>query len=300
MMDKKKRFWALGCLGLAIIGILFLSSGLPGTTITTEWGMRLAVDEAGRGAAASGESLLDRIPDISGQLLRIVFMLTIIIVPTALFFAMFSPEVRRALFEELKRALPVLIWMITLLYLLRRLQLNRNATSSAPRSSVPIGAPDWITNPTTWVAFLISVILLMVVLGVGYFLWRKTRSSRFDLLAREAQTTINELQTGRDFKNAVIECYYRMCRILSEQRRMNRARSMTAREFAARLAMAGVGGKEAQRLTRLFEAARYGAERFSEVEEQEAITCLTAITNTAAEPGRSSIPGPPHLIIRSE
>jgi hypothetical protein len=52
---------------------------------------------------------------------------------------------------------------------------------------------------------------------------------------------------------------------------------MTPREFEARLATAGLREDHIQRLTRLFEAVRYGTQSPGKREEREAVDCLTAI-----------------------
>jgi hypothetical protein len=276
-MDKRNRFWALFFLLLAVMSLIFLSSGLSGTAISEEWELfDLGSDDENRDAGGSAQSLVDRLPSVAFSLWRITFMLTVILVPIAFFFALFSPDIRQTLLDEIKRALPIIIWMGTLFYLLKRLRIE-NLAAVGPSASGINAPPDWITNPTPWVTFLLGVLLLTLVSSIGWLIWRRTRRSKLELIVEEAQAAIDEFQEGRNFRDTIIECYYRMCRVLLEQQQIERAKAMTPREFASRLRTTGLEGIEIQRLTRLFEAVRYGARSFGDAEQQEAIDCLTAV-----------------------
>ncbi len=52
---------------------------------------------------------------------------------------------------------------------------------------------------------------------------------------------------------------------------------MTAREFEAELARAGLPGDSVRELTGIFEAVRYGAKDLGPAEERRAVACLDAI-----------------------
>ena len=70
---------------------------------------------------------------------------------------------------------------------------------------------------------------------------------------------------------------------VSRNRGLFRAKAMTPAEFARRLERAGLPGDAVRRLTRLFEAVRYGGRKSSQKEINEAVSCLTAILHYCGE-----------------
>ncbi|MFQ5400339.1 MAG: DUF4129 domain-containing protein [Anaerolineae bacterium] len=279
-MIKINKVRALFFLVMAVTSLLLLSSGLSRVIPNTLWVTPNFASDADSAAVKSAEdTLLEASSRATSSVLRMLFLSTIIVMPVALFFALLSREVRRALLHEIKRAVPLFITIIAFAYLIPRLNFKNPRPSTLAAGSE---MPAWIASPTVLVSFLISFTLLTLILGVGWVVWRRTRPSALARIAIETEATIHELRTGRHFRNVIIEYYARMCRILREQRRLERTTSMTPREFAHRLNVLGVGGAEAQRLTRLFEAVRYGAQSPGKREEQEAIECLSAIARAAA------------------
>ena len=65
---------------------------------------------------------------------------------------------------------------------------------------------------------------------------------------------------------------------------------MTAAEFARHLEAAGLPSESVQRLTHLFESARYGANRSSRSDADDAVACLSAIV-AACGPATGLIAG---------
>ena len=117
------------------------------------------------------------------------------------------------------------------------------------------------------------------------YLWRRLRnlSCPLELVAQEAQKTIDEIRSGADLKEGVIRCYYEMARVLSEERGIKRRQAMTTREFEKQLEEAGLTSGHVSRLTRLFEQVRYGSKHLGDREEREALDCLTAIVEASKE-----------------
>ena len=136
-----------------------------------------------------------------------------------------------------------------------------------------------IPRPPRWLVFATSLVLSAFILTVLFFLGRRRRRRRdpLELVAREAQKTLDELSTGIDLEEGVIRCYYEMGHVLGKERGLKRRRSMTTREFESYLEAAGLPGVHIKRLTRLFEKVRYGAKNLGKHEDREAIDCLTAI-----------------------
>jgi hypothetical protein len=66
---------------------------------------------------------------------------------------------------------------------------------------------------------------------------------------------------------------------------VHRQLGMTPSEFIERLEQIGLPSQPVRRLTALFEAVRYGAKQFTQVEVDEAVDCLRSIAQAA---GRES------------
>ena len=282
LSGTKYKYTALLFLLTAVFSLLILSSGLSATDVSTEW-QSFNLDDSGMqpiNANALNE-LLARLSDIPNSILQALYFSLIIIVPIVIVFAILSPEMRQGILHELKRAISLAIWVAAFAYLFRLWQQRGKTSQIVSGAGGLPSTPDWIRHPSAAIAFGLTLLLLAVIIGAAWFLWRKLRPEPLDLLAREAQTTIVELQMGRNFKNSIIECYANMCQVLHQERKLVRAQGMTPREFAARLERFGVVGAQAQRLTNLFEKVRYGRHEPTDQDKADAIACLESIVQAS-------------------
>lgn len=137
-----------------------------------------------------------------------------------------------------------------------------------------------------WAIFLTGLVVFLIFLAVGYWLWQRTRPRGSGLpqeLARIARSTLDEIRSGGSFEDTVIQCYVRMSAAVNTERGLGRPQAMTPSEFAERLERAGLPAEPVRRLTRLFEKVRYGGVKSSREEANEAIACLTAILQHCGE-----------------
>jgi len=283
-MSDRRRVTTLVLLLAGVAGLLLLAAGLSGVEMTTEWRFYdFDADGAGRGFAGdAGQKVVDRFLTIPSAVLQALFLSVMILVPISVILALFSEETRRAIVAELKRAAVIVTIVAAIVIVLRRLNLDARDGSPLPGLRAAPDMPQWIANPSAPVAFIIGVVLLTLLLVVGWRAWLRRRPQPLQRIAAEAQATVQELRAGRDFRNAITECYFRMCQILQEERRIKRAEGMTPREFARYLEEIGLGSGQAMRLTRLFEAVRYGARTPGAREEGEAIECLSIFQDVSA------------------
>ena len=98
-----------------------------------------------------------------------------------------------------------------------------------------------------------------------------------DLVAMEARTTLAELNAGGDLRDLITRCYFNMIRVVTKTHDFEIKQSKTARELEFEFEAIGLPGNHVRRLTRLFEGVRYGAKHSSREENNEAVSCLTAI-----------------------
>jgi hypothetical protein len=158
------------------------------------------------------------------------------------------------------------------------------AQSELPPSEDFLEPPSFIANPPQWLVLTISAGLIALLLWLAWFFWQRlphlTKNSPLEQLVLEAHYALQELRSGNDLKDTIKRCYRDMSRILSEHHGIQRANSMTPREFEQYLNQSGLRDEHIQQLTHLFESVRYGAKIPGPQEEDEAITCLTAIVQT--------------------
>ena len=191
------------------------------------------------------------------------------------------------------RTLLTVIFLVLAIDILReRLQfgdlLSNQAGEGAAAGQGGAGLPSpptFITDPPTWFLLIVDLLLVLIVLGALWLLWRllRPKPDTQALLVQEARAALTDLQAGGDLRNVVLRCYARMCQVLRQSRNVERRRAMTPREFERHLAEIGLRDEHIQRLTRLFERVRYGAKPSSRPEEREAIACLTAIVQNYEE-----------------
>lgn len=283
-MVDRRRVTTLLFLVAGVAGLLLLAAGLSRMEMTTEWQFYdFGADGAGRGSRGDlGQNVVDRLLSVPPTVLQALLLSLMILVPISLILALFSREMRRTIFEELKRAAVIVIIIAAIVIALRRLNLGGQDGPLSPGLRPAPDMPHWIAHPSALAAFLIGVVLLSLLLVLGWQAWLRRRPQPLQRIAAEARATVQELRAGRDFRNAITECYFRMCQVLQEERRIKRAEGMTPREFAHYLEEIGLSGGQAMRLTRLFEAVRYGARTPGAREEREAIECLSILQDASA------------------
>ena len=152
---------------------------------------------------------------------------------------------------------------------------------SGESSGLPFGSPSAVLL----VVAAVLVAAYVVVFAVAFFpkLYDVVAYEAPDVgrskreLARAVRAAIRDLETGGDFRAAVLRCYQSMV-LLFESRGTRADPSQTAREFEAdALTRLGVSRGGVDDLTSLFEEARYSVHAIGEGQRDAAIGCLTAI-----------------------
>lgn len=153
---------------------------------------------------------------------------------------------------------------------------------------VPVFQPPQVSG---WFSYAVALGLVLLVAVLIWWLnlqWRRikeltTSRKPLDELARIARESLQELKSGGNFENAIVECYARMSSTLEKKRGLYRETAMTPREFAVCLSRAGLPREPVEKLTRLFEAARYGSQRAGQTEIDEAVSSLNSIMQYCGE-----------------
>jgi hypothetical protein len=228
-----------------------------------------------------------------------VALIAMVILFVALGMALLSPEMRRKLLRQMLN----LAAGIFLLYyfleeksgLLDEILSDPVATGPSGTATPPEAIPPPVFEPpqiSGWVSFLVTfgVILLFVLLFWRVNRWwtlhMRTADSTHPLdgIAKAARLSLRTLSSGDgSVHDRIIQCYADMSRVVSERQGLSREYAMTPAEFAVRLEKAGLPREPVRRLTRLFEAVRYGARTSTETDIDEAMDCLTSILKYCSE-----------------
>ena len=186
------------------------------------------------------------------------------------------------------------LFVLALFYIIKNfrtlfpnLTLGGNLTAGTNTLTGGESTPVVFTPPQVPSAllYLISLGVVLVLAGLAFLLsrwWLHKHSIRKDFqpmedLAEIARSSLNAISLGKDWEDVIINCYARMSDVAVSQRGLHRRKDLTAWEFVARLEEAGLPGQAVRRLTRLFEAARYGSTQATHAEVAEAIACLTTV-----------------------
>jgi hypothetical protein len=207
--------------------------------------------------------------------------------------SLLSPELRKQLIYAFLRTAGFVLILFYIIkrepqlfagFLSRISSFGQNLTISPETdpSPAPVFEPP---QETSWLSFAVALgIILAVVLFLWWAnrLWLHIRESNasyqsLDEIAAIARDSLGDLKAGRNYDNAIVECYDRMSEVIAKKQGLQRAHTMTPSEFAARLTRAGLPRDPIQKLTSLFEAVRYGRQPAGQVEINQAMHSLTAI-----------------------
>ncbi len=257
----------------------------PGRTISFN------VPEAKAPALAIGQTFSD-IP-----LWKLLLFWLLFVVNLVLFFLLLPPEMRKRILRQLvSMALTVLAILIILRYKLIRLPaLEGQPTAAAQGGNLGLNGNGQLPtfqppHLSAWWTFLISFLVLgavLTLLWLTYRWWMRNsvqHAPELDLIGAIARSSLDDIAAGRDWTDVVIQSYIQMSETVSVQRGLQRAAAVTPREFANRLEQAGLPPQAVQRLTRLFESARYGAKASSQDDINEAVACLNSILRACGLP----------------
>jgi hypothetical protein len=282
--DNKILVVTLAC--LAVLLLVLLAAGLGNLQFQPA---RPIIRSESNTIQFSVEKIAKEIADI--PLWKQVFLWALVFILVIIVASLFSPEMRKRIIRYFLR---FALFVLALLYILKNFHSLFSALDLGGKISaegnVPAGgesATAVFTPPQVSSVFLYLISLgVVLTLVVGTFLigrwWlRKQQLQKvaqpLEDLAEIAHESLTDIFSGRDWEDVIIKCYTRMSDVVGTRRGLHRRQDLTASEFAARLEEAGLPGEAVRRLTRLFEAARYGAKDASREEMLEAINCLTMV-----------------------
>jgi hypothetical protein len=203
-----------------------------------------------------------------------------------------SPEMRKRLIRIFIR-MALMFWAIY--FLIKRGILNPTLFrgGEAPASQVsaapmPVFEPPHVSPTFSYLISFAVALIWLVIIWLLYRGWKRYLSLNAKKplgdIAKIARSSLNDLSSGRNSSDVIINCYLRMSDVVSDKRNLHRNAAMTPHEFALHLEQAGLPADAVTKLTRLFESVRYGTRRSGPREINEAVSCLKAILHYCGEP----------------
>lgn len=278
---KLKRIFVIVLASLGVLTLVLLAASLQ--SVELKPAQKFFSDEGSRTDSLSEfahfAETIETIPLGEAIMLAVGSLVLFILV-----LAMLSPEARKRLIKAVLRG-GLTLWATY--YVLTKFRLEEifgtegeGAALEQGSEVVGVSLPPYTPLAVpSWLIYVASLLTVLFFAGIGFWLYRilQPPKHKFQDLARAARSALKDLSAGRDWDDTVIRCYVRMSEALDQERGLHRQQAMTPQEFASRLEQAGLPSDPIRRLTRLFEKARYGGQKSSREDVNEAVTCLTAI-----------------------
>lgn len=131
-----------------------------------------------------------------------------------------------------------------------------------------------------WFSFFLSLGIVLLVFLLVWVLFLRDRLDGADqrvILAEIAGQALDEIKAGKDWGDAILNCYGGMLQAVTDNKKMILDESLTPAEFVAFMVRARLPVGPVERLTALFERVRYGGKTASRGEIEEATACLADI-----------------------
>lgn len=242
----------------------------------------------------SGDTLQQIVTQMESlPLVQVVLFWLFIIIFTFIVLLLLNSRYRWKILQAVIRAAIIFIFMTwAMKAIARRLASEVPPSSGGGITNLPTVDPNSLPiysppSEVPWISYFLSLAIVLGIFLIGWWLWNLSRRDRSQFIRENiadiARDTLDEIAGGRDFSDAVTTCYLRMTDAVNSGRGIQRQEGMTPSEFANRLESSGLPGDPVRRLTRLFEAVRYGAKKPGQDESREATVCLNAIIAACGE-----------------
>lgn len=294
-----KKRWALLSLSIAVAAVMLLAAGLSSLELAPgqPFPVGLLSGSPGGGVGTAGPGIAP--PSLIELLGGALFLGFVLLLLAWLLTFLLKPEARGRM---LHRLIAYIIWAALLYAIMNAMQqaeffqqpnqLSGGAGLETPTAGEELPAPPtFVAEPPRWFIIAATISLIGLGLALPWLFWLRRRPPAPEpppdprrLVAREAGQAIEAIHSGSDLTDTIIRSYRQMNRVLSQQRGVERSKTMTPREFENHLDAIGLQSEHIWRLTRLFESVRYGANTPDREAEQEAVACLQAIVEAYGRP----------------
>lgn len=284
-----RKWILLLVLAAVLVGLAVIAAGLPQLRLNRGQYFRLP-EPAERAAVYFGEGTSS---EVQLRFLSVVLILTIVVYIIYIIASLFTRRGRQRLLRELIRLSLIVILFVWVnrngeQYLSglgppldTTVNFEQEALEQAPVAEFDPATPRWLS-----IALLAGgALVLAAMAGAAVWWWyvpdapfKGEAASPAQKIAAEAEQAAQAIESGAEVQDVVLRTYYRMEKILAEERSLARPLAMTPSEFAEALGKNGLPQGAIQDLTRLFETVRYGGAQPDPDMQQRAVKALRAIT----------------------
>ncbi len=286
MQKISPKVWALLLAGIGVAAMLFLATGLSSVDLMNKTNYALPTENPGNPA------VLVHSPNLADFIAKLGIIFSLI-VPVSILYIILSREGRKRFVIIM---IPISLMLLGLWYITRNINNSNNSLDTTPAAvgtQAPLGSlkQDYTTippfspsNSPNWLIYVVSLGVVGLLILAGIWTWRvrqkRVRLQPLEQLINTAQDALDDIRAGGDLKDVILRCYQEMNVIASEKKAVVRPGYLTPRAFTSKLEAAGLPGEQVSRLTRLFEAVRYGGWNPGPKDEREAIVCLEMVIDT--------------------
>ena len=268
---------------LAIICLVLISSGLSEISF--------------KSGSLADQKTIDEVKLLFnqlGNLQDILLIVTILVVIIVFVFTFLRSSNSYVVQKPKKIKIPIyfylFLWVLLFVVFRRKVLFNKillelpqqiQSTALFDRN-----VPESSLHPfSAWLSFGLSFLLILTIILIVGLLWKHPIIHKNVLkeISRFTEEAIEELQGGGDYKDVILRCYSEMCQVLYKNKGLKRSRHMTAREFERKLISSGLPPIPVQKLTVLFEGARYGNTHANLEQQTQAIDCLKEIREACGD-----------------
>ena len=294
MVDRQKLTF-ISAITLALVALIILAAGipelklLPGTIFYTE-------DTKEQDNYTPPATFPIKVDENTPSPSLVVLILILIPILISIILMIIFPKMRK---QVLRNLIFIATWGLAIFMLYRRNVFDLipsekftavDITNERKIVELPFFThaplPDTNRDASTSVAFVVGFFIILFLLILVYLFYRRSKDIRedgeeLDFIAIKAQNALNEINSGADLHNTILNCYIEMSEILANEKGIRRKFWMTPREFEQRLVSTGLPIQSVQTLTELFESVRYGGQTPDSVQETQAVESLEAIVEYA-------------------
>jgi hypothetical protein len=291
LLEKKPWILLLSLLALGALTVLSVSL----KNVSFNDAQPIGREEAMTTLSAPQRAVIESLSQVSlkSQIIFWISLVTLVVLVGMLL----PPESRKRIFRIIVRVAAT-YWALYFLLkshpeILSAFNLSFNFDSPSQQDHAAVDIPPPVFTPPHETPLLSYLTSLLIVLGVMFLVWKVYRTWReanpagragpLQDIARIARSSLDDLSSGRESTDVILNCYFRMSDVVADKRNMQRRPGMTPAEFAVRLEQAGLPGDAVLRLTRLFEGVRYGEKKAGPRDVNEAVACLTTIVQCCGE-----------------
>ncbi len=281
-MFVKRRLWIVLLFGLGVGIVILMASGLSGLEFLPGQPFFLSAEEKNLPL----EDLSFKTWNLVGLWKTFGLVILWVIFPLSIIYFIISPEVRKVV---IRRAITMGLTAYAFFLLLKQCgDFEPLKAFEGPLAGTTLGDetpidPSFTPESAqifTWIANVGFIAILALLIWFAVRWWSK-RTSTLEVLGAEASKVLEDIHSGADLEDTVLQCYAEMSRIVRQSKGIRRESAMTPRQFELELERYGLPGDDVRHLTRLFEMARYGIDPLGEKEQRQALVSLEAIVQVS-------------------